>query len=66
MKVKFLMAKNDEGIWAIAGHSKLLGDFSQLELVAASGMPGKIVMSIVEVDLDKMTVESIESYAGTK
>lgn len=63
MKIKMLLAQNKTD-WALAGHSKLLGDFSQLETVVASGMSGKINMKIIEVDLDSKEVLSIEEYKG--
>lgn len=65
MLVKFLMAQNDKD-WAIAGHSKLLGDLSQLELVVTSGMPGKITMQVIEVDLETGKVHSMHPYEGEK
>lgn len=61
MKIKILVATNDQEDWAVAGHSRLKENLNQLALVVSSNMPGKITYKVYEVDLETLTGEEYKN-----
>ena len=53
MKIKFMVASNPKGQWALAGHCKMGEALDQLKLVATAGMDEPHQLEVIELDLDK-------------